>query len=167
MEVIEAKSLEPVRLFLDHYHPMRCGGALRGKFVAFWGIEPEVPGMSFLAVFVYPRSRWKRLSGMGLELSRLAWAPYARRSVSTFLRKCLRHLRRMGIEWVVTYSYPGTTGIAYARSGFVPFGFSSGAYRSRRGPNGRPTPDTIGSGVRLRRWLWIGKSGREEDLAIP
>lgn len=98
MEVIEAKSLESVRLFLDHYHPMRCGGALRGKFVAFWGIEPEIPGMSFLAVFVYPRSRWKRLSGMGLELSR---------------------------------------------------------------------PDTIGSGVRLRRWLWIGKSGREEGRAIP
>jgi len=89
-----------------------------------------------------------------LELSRLAISPHARRSAATFLRKVARYLRKRGYcGFIVTYALPGTSGAVYIRAGWTPFGRSSGARRSRRGPNGRPTPDTVGSGIRLARFI--------------
>jgi hypothetical protein len=142
---------EIARQFLDRFHPLGAGGALRGAKHVLGGFEDG--RLSFVAVFVAPRSRWTRVR-VSLELSRLAIAPFAAHSASTFLRKVERYLRRQGFRGVVvTYALPGSSGTVYARAGWRPFGRSSGAYRSRRGPNGRPTPDTVGSGCRLRRFI--------------
>lgn len=150
LEVVEIDR-ETARSFIDAYHPLGTRGALRGYVIALGGFEEH--GLSFVALFVYPRSRWTRIP-VTLELSRLAISPNARRSAATFLRKVARVLRRRGFHgFVVTYAMPGTSGAVYARSGWIPFGRSSGARRSRKGPNGRPTPDTIGSGVRLARFI--------------
>lgn len=140
-------------MFLDHFHPLRAGGSLKGAKFIFCGFENELP--VFLAVFVSPRGRWRKRKVV-LELARLAWSPLARRSASTFLRKCLRILKREGVRGeVVTYALPGTDGMVYIRAGFQPDGTSSGARWSRRGPGERPTPDTIGSGRRLRRFFAV------------
>jgi hypothetical protein len=142
---------EIARQFLDRFHPLGAGGALRGAKYVLGGLEDG--RLAFVAVFSAPRSRWTRVP-VSLELSRLAIAPYAARSASTFLQKAVRYLRSQGVRGlIVTYALPGTSGLVYRRAGWRPFGFSSGAYRSRRGPNGRPTPDTVGSGRRLRRFI--------------
>lgn len=152
MDVRLAADINFVRTFLDTYHPLRAGGALKGLRYAFVGCEDEWPVM--LAVFCTPRSRWKR-KNVVLELSRLAWSPIARHSTSTFLRKCLRLLKAHGISGcVVTYAMPGTSGLVYERAGFGRYGMSSGAWRSRTGPNRKPRPDTVGSGVRLARFIY-------------
>ena len=142
---------EIARQFLDRFHPLGAGGALRGARYILGGFEDG--RLSFLALFTAPRSRFSRVP-VSLELSRLAIAPWATRSASTFLRKVERYLRSQGFRGViVTYALPGSSGAVYVRAGWRPFGRSSGAYRSRRGPNGRPTPDTVGSGVRLARFI--------------
>jgi hypothetical protein len=149
LEVVEIDR-ETARKFIDAHHPLKTRGALRGCAIALGGFEDGE--LSFVALFAHPRSRWTRVP-VALELSRLAISPNARRSAATFLRKVARVLRRRGFRgFVVTYAMPGTSGAVYARSGWIPFGRSSGARRSRRGPNGRPTPDTVGSGVRLARF---------------
>jgi hypothetical protein len=150
LEVVEIDR-EVARAFIDAHHPMRTRGALRGMILALGGYEDG--DLSFVALFAHPRSRWTRIP-VTLELSRLAISPHARRSAATFLRKAARVLKRRGFRgFAITYAMPGTSGSVYARSGWVPFGRSSGARRSRRGPNGRPTPDTVGSGVRLARFI--------------
>jgi len=137
--------------FLDRFHPLGAGGALRGAKHVLGGFEDG--RLSFLALLTSPRSRFSRVP-VSLELSRLAMAPWAVHSASTFLRKVERYLRRQGFRGlVVTYAMPGSSGAVYLRAGWRPFGRSSGARRSRRGPNGRPTPDTVGSGVRLARFI--------------
>jgi hypothetical protein len=142
---------EIARRFLDRFHPLGAGGALRGSKYVLGGFEEG--RLSFVALLTSPRSRWSRNS-VHLELSRLAIAPWAVHSASTFLRKMGRYLRRQGFRGaIVTYALPGSSGAVYARAGWRPFGRSSGARRSRRGPNGRPTPDTIGSGRRLARFI--------------
>jgi len=142
---------EVARAFIDAHHPLKTRGALRGCVIALGGFEEH--GLSFVALFVYPRSRWTRIP-VTLELSRLAISPNARRSAATFLRKVARVLRRRGFRgFIVTYALPGTSGAVYIRAGWTPFGRSSGARRSRRGPRGRPTPDTVGSGARLARFI--------------
>ena len=126
---------------------------MRGAMVSLAGYSDELAWPVFVAVFVHPRSRWKHYP-VSLELSRLAWSPLAKRSASTFLRKCLRLLRRRGhIGLVVTYAMPGTSGIVYERAGFRQDGYSSGASWSVRGPGERPTPDTIGDKVQLKRFF--------------
>lgn len=150
MMEIEGCSVEFARQFLDYYHPLRAGGSLRGAKIILRGIENGFP--VFLAVFTSPRGRWRRRLVV-LELSRLAWSPLAKSSCSTFLRKCLRVLKRNGIRgWIITYALPGSSGKVYIRAGFKPDGYSSGARWSRRGPGERPTPDTVGSGRRLLRF---------------
>jgi hypothetical protein len=156
LEVIEI-DLETARAFIDAFHPLQTRGALRGCAIALGGFEEGE--LSFVALFTHPRSRWTRIP-VTLELSRLAIAPNARRSAATFLRKVARILRKRGFRgYVVTYALPGTSGAVYIRAGWTPFGRSSGARRSRRGPNGRPTPDTVGSGVRLARFILRIESG--------
>jgi GNAT superfamily N-acetyltransferase len=150
LDVVEIDR-ETARAFIDAHHPMKTRGALRGMAIALGGFEDGE--LSFVALFVHPRSRWTRIP-VALELSRLAISPNARRSAATFLRKAARVLKRRGFRgFVVTYALPGTSGEVYARAGWRPYGRSSGARRSRRGPNGRPTPDTAGSGVRLARFI--------------
>ena len=150
LEVIEIDR-ETARAFIDAHHPMKTRGALRGCAIALGGFEEH--GLSFVALFVHPRSRWTRIP-VTLELSRLAISPNARRSAATFLRKAARVLRKRGFRgFVVTYALPGSSGAVYVRAGWRPFGRSSGARRSRKGPNGRPTPDTVGSGIRLARFI--------------
>jgi len=142
---------ETARSFIDAFHPLQTRGALRGMVIALGGFEEH--GLSFVALFAYPRARWTRLP-VTLELSRLAISPNARRSAATFLRKVARFLRKRGFRgFAITYAMPGSSGAVYIRAGWIPFGRSSGARRSRKGPNGRPTPDTIGSGVRLARFI--------------
>jgi hypothetical protein len=142
---------EVARQFLNRFHPLGAGGALRGARYILGGFEDG--RLSFLALLTSPRSRWSRIP-VRLELSRLAIAPWAVHSASTFLRKVERYLRRQGFRGaIVTYALPGTSGMVYVRAGWRPFGRSSGAHRSRRGPNGRPTPDTVGSGRRLARFI--------------
>ena len=142
---------EIARGFLDQYHPLGAGGALRGAKYVLGGFEDG--RLSFLALLTVPRSRFSRVP-VSLELSRLAMAPWAVHSASTFLRKVERYLRGQGFRGtIITYAMPGSSGVVYVRAGWRPFGFSSGAYRSRRGPNGRPTPDTVGSGRRLARFI--------------
>lgn len=148
--IIDEVSVEIARQFLDTYHPMGAGGCLRGMKHAIMAYEDGWPTM--LAVFVYPRSRWRKRVVV-LELSRLAWSPLAKRSVTTFLRKCLRQLRQQYSGEIVTYAMPDTTGIVYERAGFMHDGYSSGALWSRRGPGERPTPETIGSGRKLARFF--------------
>lgn len=147
---IAIATIEFSRQFLDTYHPLGAGGCLRGVIFSFVGFENEWP--VFLAVFVSPRSRWKRYNVV-LELSRLAWSPLAQHSASTFLRKCLRILRRQYSGLSVTYAMPETSGIVYERAGFKRDGFSSGASWSRRGPGERSTPNTIGEGKKLKRFF--------------
>jgi hypothetical protein len=144
--------------FLNKYHPLGAGGSLRGAKYVLGGFEDG--RLSFLALLTSPRSRWSRNS-IHLELSRLAMAPWAVHSASTFLTKVERYLKRQGFQGViVTYALPGCSGMVYRRAGWRPFGRSSGARRSRRGPNGRPTPDTVGSGRRLARFiLRVGGEG--------
>jgi len=151
MQVHES-SLELARQFLDYYHPLGAGGSLKGQREMLAGYENELP--VFLAVFVTPRSRWHNYD-VRLELSRLAWTPYAKRSASTFLRQCIRILRRQYDGLIVTYALPGTDGIVYKRAGFYHSGSSSGASWSRRGADSgeRPTPDTIGTGHQLKRFF--------------
>jgi hypothetical protein len=142
---------ELARNFLNKYHPLGAGGALRGAKHVLGGFEDGQ--LAFVAVLAAPRSRWVH-TPVSLELSRLAFSPFARYSASTFLKKVERYLRSQGFRGVViTYALPGCAGMVYRRAGWRPFGFSSGAYRSRRGPNGRPTPDTVGSGRRLARFI--------------
>jgi GNAT superfamily N-acetyltransferase len=156
LEVVEIDR-EIARAFIDAFHPLKTRGALRGMILALGGYEDG--DLSFVALFTHPRSRWKRIP-VALELSRLAISPHARRSAATFLRKVARILRKRGFRgFVVTYAMPGTSGSVYMRAGWIPFGRSSGARRSRRGPNGRPTPDTAGSGVRLARFILQIESG--------
>jgi hypothetical protein len=143
--------LEIARAFLDRYHPLGARGSLRGAKHVIGGFEDGQ--LVFVAVFTAPRSRWTRIPVI-LELSRLAFSPNARHSASTFLQKSVRYLRSQGIRgFIVTYALPGSYGLVYLRAGWRPFGCSSGSYRSRRGSNGRPTPDTVGSGCRLRRFI--------------
>jgi len=150
LEVVEIDR-EVARAFIDAHHPMKTRGALRGCAIALGGFEDGE--LSFVALFAHPRARWTRVP-VTLELSRLAISPNARRSAATFLRKVARYLRKRGYcGYAVTYALPGTSGEVYVRAGWTPFGRSSGARRSRRGPRGRPTPDTIGSGVRLARFI--------------
>lgn len=151
MDTIEVTA-DFARLFLDSYHPLKSGGCLRGLAHAFAGYENGWP--TFVAVFVHPRSRWKHYPVV-LELSRLAWSPMAIRSASTFLRKCLRLLKRHYDGLVVTYALPGTSGIVYERAGFYRDGHSSGSPWSRRGADSgeRPTPDTVGTGRNLKRFF--------------
>jgi hypothetical protein len=138
--------------FLNANHPLRASGALRGALVCLAGYSAGSWPV-FVAVFVYPRSRWRRYP-VSLELSRLAWSPLAKRSASTFLRKCLRYLRQQGRDGlVVTYAMPGTSGVVYERAGFWHDGYSSGASWARRGPGERPTPNTIGNKIRLKRFF--------------
>jgi hypothetical protein len=142
---------ETARAFIDAHHPLKTRGALRGCAIVLGGFEDGE--LSFVALFAHPRSRWRRVP-VTLELSRLAIAPNARRSAATFLRKVARCLRRRGFRgYAVTYALPGSSGAVYIRAGWRPFGRSSGARRSRRGPRGRPTPDAIGSGARLARFI--------------
>ena len=151
--IVQEVSSEFAREFLDAYHPLQAGGAMRGAMVSLAGYSDGLAWPVFVAVFVHPRSRWKHYP-VSLELSRLAWSPLAKRSASTFLRKCLRLLRRQGhIGLVVTYAMPGTSGIVYERAGFRQDGYSSGASWSVRGPGERPTPDTIGDKVQLKRFF--------------
>lgn len=147
---VTAISTEFAREFLDAHHPLRAGGSLRGALLCLAGYEDGWP--VFLAVFVYPRSRWKHRP-VRLELSRLAWSPLAKASASTFLRKCLRLLKRSYSGQVVTYALPGTDGIVYERAGFEHNGYSGGASWSKRGPGERPTPTTIGTGRKLKRFF--------------
>ena len=150
LDVVEIDR-ETARSFIDAFHPLQTRGALRGYAIALGGFEDG--DLSFVALFVHPRSRWTRVP-VTLELSRLAISPHARRSAATFLRKVARYLRKRGYcGYAVTYALPGTSGEVYVRAGWTPFGLSSGARRSRRGPNGRPTPDTVGSGIRLARFI--------------
>lgn len=140
------------KALISAYHPLGARACLRGAKVCLAGYEDGWP--SFVALFTTPRSRWKHYP-VTLELSRLAWSPLARRSASTFLRKCLRYLRRRGLTGlVVTYALPGTSGLVYTRAGFQPAGVSSGAPWSRRGPGERPTPNTIGTGRALLRFFY-------------
>jgi hypothetical protein len=142
---------EIARQFLDRFHPLGAGGSLRGAKYILGGFEDG--RLSFLALLASPRSRWSCYS-IHLELSRLAVAPWAAHSASTFLKKVERYLKRQGFKGVIiTYAMPGSSGAVYERAGWRPFGRSSGARRSRRGPNGRPTPDTVGSGRRLARFI--------------
>jgi hypothetical protein len=144
--------LEVARGFLDKYHPLGARGSLRGARYILGGFEDGQ--LVFVAVFAAPRSRWVH-TPVCLELSRLAFSPFARHSASTFLQKSVRYLRSQGVRGlIVTYALPGTSGLVYLRAGWRPFGRSSGAYRSRRGPNGRSTPDTVGSGRRLMRFIF-------------
>ena len=136
--------------FLDAYHPLHAKGSLRGALHCFAGYEDEWP--TFIAVFVYPRSRWRKYPVV-LELSRLAWSPLAQRSASTFLRKCMRILGREYDGLCVTYALPGTSGVVYERAGFYQDGYSGGASWGKRGPGERPTPPTIWTGRRWKRFL--------------
>jgi len=136
--------------FLDAYHPLRSGGCLRGVVVCLCGYECGWP--SFLAVFVYPRSRWK-YKHVVLELTRLAWSGSAVGSAATFLRKALRILRRTYKGLVVTYALPGSEGVVYQRSGFIHDGHSSGSSWSKRGLGERATKNTIGTGKNLKRFF--------------
>jgi len=147
---IEAVSSEFATEFLNANHPLRAGGSLRGQVVCLAGFEYDWP--MFLAVFVWPRARWKNYSVM-LELSRLAWSPLCRHSASTFLRQCVRILRRTYSGLIVTYALPGTEGILYERAGFYHDGYSGGASWSKRGPGERLTPETIGTGRKLKRYF--------------
>lgn len=148
--IVTSGTVEFAREFIDAYHPLQTKGSLRGALEIFIGHENSWP--TFVAVFVYPRSRWKYYPVV-LELSRLAWSPLAKRSASTFLRKCLRVLRREYSGLVVTYALPGTTGVVYERAGFRRNGCSGGASWSRRGSSERPTPETIGTGQKLARFF--------------
>ena len=147
---IQLANTDYAKDFLDAYHPLRAGGSLRGALVCMAGYEDGWP--TFLAVFVYPRARWRNYP-VRLELSRLAWSPLAKHSAATFLRKCLRRLRRDYCGMVVTYALPGTEGLVYERSGFHHDGYSGGAAWSRRGPGERSTPNTIGTGRKLKRYF--------------
>lgn len=138
------------RQFLEAYHPLGCGGSLRGQKVILVGYEDGWPTM--VAVFCAPRSRWRHYDVV-LNLSRLAWAPTAQRSASTFLRKCLRLLRRQWKGLIVTYALPGTEGVVYERAGFRHNGYSGKTAWSHRGSGERPTPDTIGTGRKLKRFF--------------
>ena len=152
--IVCAVSSDFAREFLDAYHPLGAGGAMRGALVNLAGYSDDLAWPVFVATFVYPRSRWKHYP-VSLELSRLAWSPLAKRSASTFLRKCLRVLRQRGeyTGLVVTYAMPGTSGIVYERAGFWHEGFSGGASWSVRGPSERPTPNTIGNKAQLKRFF--------------
>ena len=155
---IRTVSTKTAHTFLDAYHPLRTGGSLRGALHILAGYEGGWP--TFLAVFTTPRSRWRNYP-VTLELSRLAWSPLAKASASTFLRKCLRMLRRehcgvvsaCGGTLIVTYALPGTDGIVYERAGFSHNGYSGGCAWSHRGPGERLTPDTIGTGRKLKRFF--------------
>ena len=149
---VQLTSNEFAKDFLNAYHPLRAGGCLRGAAFRFAGYEDSWP--TFLAVFVHPRSRWKNYP-VSLELTRLAWSPLANRSAATFLKSCLRLLRKMGVKGlVVTYALPGTEGVLYERTGFKHGGYSGGAPWSKRGPGERPTPETIGTGRKLKRYFY-------------
>ncbi len=154
---ISSVSTDFARNFLNANHPLRASGCLRGAALCLAGYEQDWP--TFLAVFVHPRARWKHYP-VKLELSRLAWAPTAKHSATTFLRKCIRILRRTFSGLLVTYALPGTEGILYERAGFEHVGHSSGASWSRRGEGERPTPETIGTGKRLKRYFCkLGEAG--------
>lgn len=148
--IVKSVSTEFAKNFLDQYHPLRSGGSLKGLQIAFAGFEDGWP--TFLAVFTTPRSRWSKFQ-VALELSRLAWSPLAKRSASTFLRKCIRMLRPYREGLIVTYAMPGTSGIVYERAGFEHNGYSSGCSWSNRGPGERSTPETIGTGRKLKRYF--------------
>jgi len=152
--IVQEVSNDFAKTFLDAYHPLGAGGAMRGALVSLAGYSDDLMWPVFVAVFVYPRSRWKHYP-VSLELSRLAWSPLAKRSASTFLRKCLRMLRQQGrfTDLVVTYALPGTSGIVYERAGFWQDGYSGGASWSVRGPGERPTPKTIGNKTQLKRFF--------------
>lgn len=136
--------------FLNSYHPLPSDGCLKGAVEILGGFENGWP--VFVAVFVAPRSRWKYYD-VTLELSRLAWSPVATHSATTFLRKCVRVLKRRYSGLIVTYALPGTDGIVYQRAGFKRDGESSGRPWSKRGQNERATPDTVGTGKRLPRFF--------------
>ncbi len=151
----QSANCDSIRVFVDTHHPLGAGGALKGLIVALWGYERDDDVFpAFLAVFVSPRSRWRNLD-VRLELSRLVIAPYAQRSASTFLRACMRWLRRDGFGGVVvTYALPGTSGLLYQRAGWQRYGQSSGASWARRGPGERATPATVGDGKKLARYIY-------------
>ena len=148
--MIQPVSNQLARQFLDHHHPLRCRGSLRGQKHIFAGYENNLP--TFIAVFVSPRSRWRN-HNVTLELSRLAWSPTAKHSASTFLRQCIRILRPTYTGLIVTYALPNTEGIVYTRAGFYPAGYSDGAAWSKRGPGERATPNTIGTNRKLKRFF--------------
>jgi len=152
--IVQEVSSDFAKTFLDTYHPLGAGGAMRGALVNLAGYSDDLAWPVFVGTFVSPRSRWKHYP-VSLELARLAWSPLAKRSASTFLRKCLRMLRQQGrfTGLVVTYALPGTSGIVYERAGFWQDGFSGGASWSVRGPGERATPNTIGNKVRLKRFF--------------
>ncbi len=157
MRVIPHQSADcdSIRAFVDAYHPLGAGGALKGLIVALWGYERDDDLLpAFLAVFVHPRARWRKLD-VRLELSRLVIAPYAQRSASTFLRACMRYLRRERFGgFAVTYVLPGASGLLYERAGWQRYGQSSGASWARRGPGERATRRTVGDGKRLVRYIY-------------
>jgi len=152
MNVREAKTTT-LKPFLEAYHPMGAGGSLKGLKIGLAGYAEGDIQPRFVAVFVYPRSRWKHYN-VTLELARLAWSPQAERSASTFLRKCMRILKQRNYTGlVVTYAMPKTPGVVYERAGFHHDGYSSGASWSVRGPKERKTPKTIGDGKKLKRFF--------------
>jgi len=152
--LVEEVSSDFAKTFVDAYHPLGAGGAMRGALVSLAGYSDDLAWPVFVAVFVYPRSRWKH-HPVSLELSRLAWSPLAKRSAATFLRKCLRVLRQQGefTGQVVTYALPDTSGVVYERAGFWHDGYSGGASWSVRGPGERATPNTVGNKTRLKRFF--------------
>lgn len=86
MKIVPTCDTSYIKLFINSYHPPGVSGSLRGMMIALWGYErDDAPMPAFLAVIVYPRSRWTR-HNVRYELSRLVIAPYAERSASTFLR---------------------------------------------------------------------------------
>lgn len=150
---ISPVSTQFAKEFLDAYHPLGSGGSLKGQVLILGGFENDWP--VFVAVFVTPRSRWKR--PVKIELSRLAWSPLAKGSATTFLRKALRGQVRQLVKKVglcVTYALPGTDGIIYERAGFERVGTSSGCSWRIRGPGERATPDTVGYKQKLPRFFY-------------
>lgn len=147
------------KTMLDHFHPLRSGGCLKGAKFIIAGYENQIP--VFVAVFVSPRSRWKNYD-VRLNLSRLAWSPTAKHSATTFLRRSIRLLKQHGCDdgLIVTYAMPGTSGMLYERAGFYNCGYSSGCSWGHRGKNERATPNTIGYKIKLKRYFFSLKRNK-------